>query len=193
MPFSGQNGNKETKLTLFNSCKVDEWVTSYLREAMDDSAVERCARIPRASVNCTARWARVTSGWSNTALEEWMPKCVCLFSAPRSPLSEAQAKPSPASYPIEVVWPTGNGLDGSCPRWLPLSGARAANFLEFVDVFTTNVQCLQMVCRLFFLPRQWEQFVPMCSPKSQRATPSPESIALLLTIRPWSSHSTLPW
>ena len=103
MPFSGQNGNKETKLTLFNSCEVDEWVTSYLREAMDDSAVERCACILRASVNCTARWARVTSGWSNTALEEWMAKCVCLCSAPRSPLSEAQAKPSLASYPIEVV------------------------------------------------------------------------------------------
>ncbi|KAI5929222.1 Myosin-7 [Manis javanica] len=57
----------------------------------------------------------------------------------------ANAKPSPISYPIEVMEPRGEHPVGELPNGTATQEARSVNLLELRDVFTTNMRFLQML------------------------------------------------
>lgn len=71
-------------------------------------------------------------------------------------LSEPNVKPSPASYPAEVLWPA----PGEHPTGPPLRGTRTANIPGLEDVLATNMQFL------------WSPFLCLWSPLSFKGSVS---------------------
>lgn len=71
------------------------------------------------------------------------PNALLIFCFPLSYL-KPNVKPSPASYPAEVLWPAA-GEHGTGP---PLRGTRTANIPGLGDVLATNMQFPWMVCGL---------------------------------------------
>lgn len=111
---------------------------------MDASATKRCRSILGASISRHNHGARTTSKGSNIASEKRTPKCtVLIFCSPLSYL-KPNVKPSPASYPAEVLWP----VPGEHRTGPPLRGTRIANIPGLGDVLATNTQFLWMVCGL---------------------------------------------
>lgn len=104
-----------------------------------------------------------------------------IFCFPLSYL-KPNVKPSPASYPAEVLWPA----PGEHPTGPPLRGTRTANIPGLGDVLATNMQFLWMVCGLLSSGSGGSKR-SRANPKSHRAT---GRMALLVIVMPQGSLFT---